>query len=75
MNKYMKLANDLATSNLLTNDGGPFGAVIVKNNKIIAEFGGVRDAGRKTGIGRVNIGCCCRGIQKTAGGYEWKYAK
>ncbi len=45
----------------------------IKNNKIIAEFGGVRDAGRKTGIGRVNIGCCCRGIQKTAGGYGWKY--
>ena len=37
MNKYMKLANDLATSNLLTNDGGPFGAVIVKNNKIIGK--------------------------------------
>lgn len=30
MNKYMKLANDLARSNLLTNSGGPFGACIVK---------------------------------------------
>ena len=37
MNKYMKLANDLAISNLLTNAGGPFGAVIVKNNKIIGK--------------------------------------
>ena len=37
MNKYMKIANDLATSNLLTNAGGPFGACIVKNNKIIGK--------------------------------------
>ena len=37
MNKYMKLANDLAISNLSTNAGGPFGAVIVKNNKIIGK--------------------------------------
>lgn len=45
----------------------------IKSGEIIAKFGGVREAERKTGIGRVNIGCCCRGIQKTAGGYEWKY--
>ena len=37
MNKYMKIANDLANSNLLTNAGGPFGAVVVKNNKIIGK--------------------------------------
>ena len=37
MNKYMKIANDLAGSNLLTNAGGPFGACIVKNNKIIGK--------------------------------------
>lgn len=37
MNKYMKLANDLARSNLLTNSGGPFGAYIVKNNEIIGK--------------------------------------
>lgn len=37
MNKYMKLANDLAISNLSTNAGGPFGAVIVKNDKIIGK--------------------------------------
>ena len=45
----------------------------IKDGKVIAEFGGVREAGRITGIGRVNIGCACRGIQKNAGGYEWKY--
>lgn len=35
MNKYMNLANDLAKQNIKTNDGGPFGAVIVKDDKII----------------------------------------
>lgn len=35
MNKYMNLANDLAKQNIKTNDGGPFGAVIVKDDKIV----------------------------------------
>lgn len=37
MNKYMKLAKDLSLENLKTNAGGPFGAVIVKDNKIIGK--------------------------------------
>ena len=37
MNQYMKKANDLARSNLLTNNGGPFGACVVKDNKIIGK--------------------------------------
>ena len=45
----------------------------IKGDKIIAEFGSIRDAERKTQIGCVNISYCCRGIQKTAGGYGWKY--
>jgi guanine deaminase len=36
MNKWMKIAYDEATSGMLANDGGPFGAVIVKDEKIIA---------------------------------------
>lgn len=35
MNKYMKIVKDLSEGNLKTNDGGPFGACIVKDNKII----------------------------------------
>lgn len=35
MNKYMKEADKLAKENNLTNDGGPFGAVIIKNGEII----------------------------------------
>ncbi len=37
MNKYMKLAKELANKNLETNDGGPFGACIVKDGKIIGK--------------------------------------
>ena len=37
MNKYMEVANDLAQENLKTNNGGPFGACIVKDNKIIGK--------------------------------------
>lgn len=37
MNEYMKIAKDLADSNLITNVGGPFGACIVKAGKIIGK--------------------------------------
>ncbi len=35
MNKFMKIAKELSEENLKTNNGGPFGAVVVKDNKII----------------------------------------
>ena len=37
MNEYMKIAKDLADQNLITNNGGPFGACIVKDNKIVGK--------------------------------------
>ena len=35
MNQFMKIADELAKDNLKTNVGGPFGACIVKDGKII----------------------------------------
>ena len=35
MNQFMKIAKDLADENLETNNGGPFGACIVKDGYII----------------------------------------
>lgn len=35
MNKYMEIADELAKRNILTDDGGPFGAVIIKNGEIV----------------------------------------
>ena len=35
MNDYMKIAKRLADENLVTNNGGPFGAVVVKDGIII----------------------------------------
>jgi len=37
MNEYMKVAKELANDNLITNAGGPFGACVVKNGKIIGK--------------------------------------
>ena len=37
MNEFMKVANDLAEENLYDNEGGPFGAVVVKDGKIIGK--------------------------------------
>ena len=63
MNIFMEKANNLAEKNLKSNAGGPFGACIVKNNKIIgkgnnsvlkdndptahAEINAIRDACKK----------------------------
>ncbi len=35
MNKYMQIADELAKQNILTNYGGPFGAVVVKDGVIV----------------------------------------
>ena len=37
MNEFMKIAKDLSEDNLKTNVGGPFGAVVVKDGKIIGK--------------------------------------
>ena len=37
MNKYMKVAKELSEDNLKTNAGGPFGACVVKDGKIIGK--------------------------------------
>ena len=37
MNEYMKIAKELSEDNLKTNVGGPFGACVVKNGKIIGK--------------------------------------
>ncbi len=37
INPYMKIAKELANKNLQTNAGGPFGACIVKNGKLIGK--------------------------------------
>ena len=37
MNKYMKFVKELSEDNLKTNAGGPFGACIVKDGKIIGK--------------------------------------
>lgn len=37
MNEYMKIAIDEARKGILAGDGGPFGAVIVKDGKIIGQ--------------------------------------
>ena len=37
MNEYMKIAKELSDENIKTNAGGPFGACIVKDGKIIGK--------------------------------------
>ena len=37
MNKYMKVAKELSEENIKTKVGGPFGACVVKDNKIIGK--------------------------------------
>lgn len=45
----------------------------IKDGKIIAEFYGVSEAGRQTGVDFRCISSCCLGHRKAAGGYQWRY--
>lgn len=47
----------------------------IKDGEIVAEFYGIREAQRKTGIERSSISKCCQNKKKyrTAGGYQWEY--
>lgn len=45
----------------------------IKNNKVIASFYGTQEASRQTGIRQCTIAACCRGNQKTSGGFQWTY--
>jgi len=46
------------------------------DGKLISTFPSISDAGRENGIENYyNISACCRGRQKTAYGYVWKYAE
>lgn len=46
--------------------------VCVETNDI---YESIREASRQTGINKCSIAECCRGTQKTAGGYHWKFKK
>ena len=45
----------------------------IKDNKVIAEFHGTKEASRKTGIQPSSIIKCANKKRKTAGGYQWIY--
>lgn len=45
-----------------------------KEGELIAVYYGAMEAARRTGINQSNITKCCKGKQKTCGGYIWKYA-
>lgn len=45
----------------------------IKDGKIIAEFYGLMEANRITGVDFRYISACCRHKQNTAGGYKWKF--
>ena len=47
----------------------------IKDDNVIAEYYGVREASRATGIYMNSIYQCCQGKNKTGGGYMWRYKK
>ena len=49
------------------------GVVQLLDGVIIATYNSMRDAERQTGIGHSHISNCCKGTQKSAGGFQWEY--
>lgn len=44
-------------------------------NEILHFYPSIRQAERETGVNNAHIVECCKGKQKTAGGFIWKYAQ
>ena len=44
------------------------------NGEFITKYPSTREAGRRTGCYHNSISACCKGKQKTCGGYIWRYA-
>jgi len=44
-----------------------------QSNELINVFESIREAERKTGIQHTHISRCCRGIERQAGGFIWKF--
>ena len=45
-----------------------------KTNSIISRFSSMTEAYNNTLVGKKEIGRCCRGLMKMAGGFYWKFA-
>lgn len=45
----------------------------IKDGVVVAEFGGMCEAERATGVYQANISKCCLGKRNMAGGYQWCY--
>lgn len=44
------------------------------DNSIIQKWESIADASRKLNINTSNISLCCKKLNRTAGGYKWRYA-
>ena len=44
------------------------------NDTVIGVYSSAVEASQKTGISKSHIGCVCKGVRKTTGGYIWKYS-
>lgn len=71
-NKGKKIPQDVREKMSITL-GKQVVALDINSNEVVSIFNSTRDAERQTGIPHTNIGECCRGIRKTAGGYKWEY--
>ena len=81
--RYADDCNDIGELNIPKKDTSYmiknlFGAIKIVQYKIdgtkINTYESASEASRITGICRSGIGKCCKGKQKTAGGYIWRYA-
>ncbi len=65
MNQYMHVADTLAQQNLQTNDGGPFGACIVENGKIVGKGSNqvLKDSDPTAHAEIVAIRAACKNLQ------------
>ena len=49
-------------------------AMFSKDNTLLQTYNSIKEASEDTGINKVAISNCCRGVKKTSGGFIWRYA-
>lgn len=47
----------------------------LKNDREMAEYESIEEAAGCSGASRSGISKCCRGLDKTAGGFGWRYGR
>lgn len=57
---------------IVSSDGRGKRVVCYSGGELVGSYVSISDASRCSGVRKAGISACLRGVQRTAGGYEWR---